>query len=66
MHVKSSGIGGMAVIEGVMMKNKSEYAVAIRKPDNTIEVKKDVYVGLGERVGIFKLPILRGIASFID
>lgn len=66
MRVKSSGIGGMAVIEGVMMKNKSEYAVAIRKPDNTIEVKKDVYVGLGERVGIFKLPILRGIASFID
>lgn len=66
MHVKSSGIGGMAVIEGVMMKNKSEYAVAIRKPDNTIEVKKDVYVGLSERVGIFKLPILRGIASFID
>ncbi|MCI8308471.1 MAG: DUF1385 domain-containing protein [Lachnospiraceae bacterium] len=64
--MKSSGIGGMAVIEGVMMKNKSEYAVAIRKPDNTIEVKKDVYVGLGERVGIFKLPILRGIASFID
>ena len=66
MHVKSSGIGGMAVIEGVMMKNKSEYAVAIRKPDNTIEIKKDVYVGLSERVGIFKLPILRGIASFID
>lgn len=64
--MKSSGIGGMAVIEGVMMKNKSEYAVAIRKPDNTIEIKKDVYVGLSERVGIFKLPILRGIASFID
>lgn len=64
--MRSSGIGGMAVIEGVMMKNKSEYAVAIRKPDNTIEVKKDVYVGLGDRVGIFKLPVLRGVASFID
>ena len=34
--VKTSGIGGQDVIEGVMMKNKDEYAVAIRKPDNTI------------------------------
>lgn len=64
--MKTSGIGGQAVIEGVMMKNKTEYAIAIRKPDKTIEVKKDVYVGLGERIGLFKLPILRGVASFFD
>ena len=36
--MKSSGIGGQAVIEGVMMKNKDRYAVAVRKPDNEIEV----------------------------
>ena len=64
--MKTSGIGGQAVIEGVMMKNKDEYAVAIRKPDNTIEVKKDVYVALSKRVGILKIPVLRGVASFID
>ena len=64
--MKPSGIGGQAVIEGVMMKNKSEYAVAVRKPDNDIEVKKDVYIGLGDRTGFFRLPILRGVAAFID
>ncbi len=64
--MKTSGIGGQAVIEGVMMKNKDEYAVAIRKSDNTIEVKKDVYVALSKRVGILKIPVLRGVASFID
>ena len=39
--MKYSGIGGQAVIEGVMMKNKDNYAVAVRKPDGTIEIKKD-------------------------
>jgi uncharacterized protein YqhQ len=32
VKMKPSGIGGMAVMEGVMMKNKAEYAVAVRKP----------------------------------
>ena len=34
-----SGIGGQAVLEGVMMKNKEKYAVAVRKPDGEIEVE---------------------------
>lgn len=38
--MKYSGIGGQAVMEGVMMKNKDHYAVAVRKPDGNIEVKK--------------------------
>ena len=41
-----SGIGGQAVLEGVMMKNKDDYAVAIRKPDGEIEVEVDVYRGV--------------------
>ena len=36
--VKPSGIGGQAVLEGVMMKNKDRYAVAVRKPDGEIEM----------------------------
>ena len=39
--MKYSGIGGQAVIEGVMMRNKNKYAVAVRKPDGEIEVKTD-------------------------
>ncbi len=41
--MKSSGIGGQAVLEGVMIKNKDHYAVAVRKPDNQIEVKTDEF-----------------------
>lgn len=40
-----SGIGGQAVLEGVMMKNKEKYAVAVRKPDGEIEVEVETYRG---------------------
>jgi len=64
--MKYSGIGGQAVIEGIMMKNKQEYATAVRKPDGEIEVKKDRYVSMTEKVKIFSLPFVRGIFSFAD
>ena len=59
-------IGGQAVIEGVMMRNGNDYAVAVRKPDQTIEVKKDQYIGLNARWHTKKIPIIRGVLSFID
>lgn len=59
-------IGGQAVIEGVMMRNGNDYAVAVRKPDQTIEVKKDQYIGLNARWHTKKIPIIRGGLSFID
>ena len=43
-----SGIGGQAVLEGVMMKNKKMYAVAVRRPDREIEVQVDEYHGILE------------------
>lgn len=64
--MKPSGIGGQAVIEGVMMKNKSEYAVAVRKPNQEIEVKKEEFVSFSEKYGMFKLPILRGMLAFVE
>ena len=59
-------IGGQAVIEGVMMRNGNDYAVAVRKPDQTIEVKKDHFIGLNARWHTKKIPIIRGVLSFID
>lgn len=60
------GIGGQAVLEGVMMKNKDKYAVAVRKPDGDIEVKVDEYKSsTGERK-LFKLPFIRGVFNFWD
>ena len=43
--MKSSGIGGQAVMEGIMMRNGSEYSVAVRKENGEIEVKKETYSG---------------------
>ena len=59
-------IGGQAVLEGVMMRNGNDYAVAVRKPDQTIEVKKDQFIGLNARWHTKKIPIIRGVLSFID
>lgn len=61
-----SGIGGQAVLEGVMMKNKDEYAVAVRKPDGNIEVKKEKYAGALAGSKLTKLPFVRGVFNFID
>jgi uncharacterized protein YqhQ len=63
---RSCGIGGQAVLEGIMMKNKDKYAVAVRKPDNEIEVMVDEYKGFAEGKKIISLPFIRGVFSFID
>jgi uncharacterized protein YqhQ len=64
--MKPSGIGGMAVMEGVMMKNKDEYAVAVRKPNNEIVVEKNTHKDFSNKVKLFKLPIFRGMMAFVD
>ena len=64
--MKYSGIGGQAVIEGIMMKNKQEYATAVRRPDGEIEVKKDTYVSLTEKYKVLALPFVRGVFNFAD
>lgn len=64
--MKYSGIGGQAVMEGVMMKNKDHYAVAVRKPDGNIEVKKEEFKGISSKCKFFRVPFIRGIFSFID
>ena len=61
-----SGIGGQAVLEGVMMKNKDDYAVAIRKPNGEIEVEVDVYRGIMHDSALKKIPFIRGIFNFLD
>ena len=64
--MKPSGIGGQAVLEGIMMRNKDKYSVAVRKPDQTIALKVDEYKGLTSGKKIIGLPFIRGIFNFID
>jgi uncharacterized protein YqhQ len=64
--VKYSGIGGQAVMEGIMMRGTDRYAVAVRKPNKQIEVVTgDCKSGNMEK-GIMKIPFIRGIVAFID
>ena len=64
--MKYSGIGGQAVIEGIMMKNAERYSVAVRKPDGEISVMEDTYESFGSRHPWAKLPILRGAVNFVE
>ena len=64
--MKYSGIGGQAVIEGIMMMNGENYAIAVRKPDGEIEVKEDSYVSITKKAKLFSLPFIRGVFRFAD
>ena len=61
-----SGIGGQAVLEGIMMKNQEKYAVAVRKPNGEIAVELENYQGLLHGSKLKELPFIRGIFNFID
>lgn len=61
-----SGIGGQAVLEGVMMKNGTGYAVAVRKEDGSIVLKKDKYKGILSGTPLRSIPIIRGFFVLID
>ena len=64
--MKPSGIGGQAVMEGIMMRHKEKYSVGVRRPDNEIEIKIEDYKSVFGKSEIFKKPLLRGVAGFVD
>ena len=65
--MKSSNIGGQAVLEGIMMKHKDEYAVAVRKPDGEIIVQKETYKSIVHKwKKLTEIPFIRGVFNFID
>ncbi|MDO4617247.1 MAG: DUF1385 domain-containing protein [Lachnospiraceae bacterium] len=64
--MKSSGIGGQAVMEGIMMRHKDQYSIAVRKPDQTIELKVEPYKPVLNCGPLLKVPFIRGVFSFLD
>ncbi|MGI5989209.1 MAG: DUF1385 domain-containing protein [Lachnospiraceae bacterium] len=62
--MKNSGIGGQAVLEGIMMRSRSAQAVAVRKSDGTIQVKKEELNTPRWMKKVRKIPIVRGCCSF--
>lgn len=61
-----SGIGGQAVLEGIMMKNEDKYAIAVRRPDGGISVEPGNHQGIPGMKAVKNIPFVRGIFNFID
>lgn len=64
--MKYSGVGGQAVMEGIMMRNGDKYAVAVRKPDKEIDVQVFDYKGIIKNENLKKIPFVRGVFNFVD
>lgn len=64
--MRYSGIGGQAVIEGVMMRNADQYAVSVRTPEGTIETKVNQHKSLKDKYAFFGFPVIRGIVAFVE
>lgn len=64
--MRSSNIGGQAVLEGIMMRNGEKYAVAVRKPNGQIEVEESKYSSIIKWKTLTKIPFVRGVFNFVD
>ena len=66
MQNRSSNIGGQAVMEGIMMRHKDKYSIAVRRPDGGIELKVEDYKCTFGKAAFLRKPIIRGVVSFVD
>ena len=64
--MRNSGIGGQAVIEGIMMRNRDRYSVGVRKPNKEIDVKVEDYKSFIKNEKLTRIPFVRGVFNFID
>ena len=63
---KYTSIGGQALIEGIMMKSPEKTALAVRTPDKSIDITYLSQKGVRQRYRILRLPLLRGVAGFVE
>jgi len=59
-------VGGQALIEGVMMRSPHAISLACRRPDGSVATKLDHYQSWSEKIGVQRIPIIRGMVSFIE
>ncbi len=59
-------VGGQAVIEGVMMRAKHTYAIAVKRPDGSIVLKEDRLHTLAERYPVLRWPFFRGPVVLLE
>lgn len=63
---KYTAIGGQALIEGIMMKSPEKTALAVRTPDQSIDVTYLDGKSVRERFSVLRVPVIRGVATFIE
>src|SRR5215207_11465889 len=63
---RDAPIGGQAVLEGVMMRGVSVWAVAVRTPEGTIEIEADTVKPWAQRHRIWRLPVIRGVVALAE
>ena len=66
INTRLNTVGGQAVLEGVMMKSKELYSVAVRKEDGSLAVKSNTYTSVRKKIKIFNIPVIRGFVNFIE
>lgn len=59
-------VGGQAVLEGVMMRGVSTWALAVSKPDGTVEVTSEPVVSWAKRHRALRLPVIRGVVALVE
>src|SRR6266513_2377564 len=64
--VRDAPVGGQAVLEGVMMRGVSTWAVAVRKPDGEIAVTSEPFVSVLKRHRVYRLPLIRGVVALVE
>jgi uncharacterized protein YqhQ len=66
MAQRDAPVGGQAVMEGVMMRGVSTWAVGVRKPDGEIDVQSFPLVSWTKRHRAFRLPVIRGVVALVE
>ena len=60
---RDAPVGGQAVLEGVMMRGVSTWAVAVRNPEGKIEISSEALVPWAKRHRLWRVPVLRGVVA---
>jgi uncharacterized protein YqhQ len=63
---RDAPVGGQAVLEGVMMRGVSVWAVAVRNPDGEVEVTSEPLVSWAKRARVFRWPVIRGVVALAE
>jgi len=58
--------GGQALIEGIMMRGPKKQAAVVRRPDGELEIREEELKFIKDRYPILGLPLIRGVATFLD